>query len=246
MSGPAPGCPHPDRPGRSSGCPDRAGDRRPPGPEKEESRLYVHVGARERSPGSPPALLPAGRPGSEAPHDPRGPWGPRGRPDEPAGGGPEGLREGQNAQEPAYRLVHSVHRFTEFIGFTGSQVHRLRVESLQAHRGARFPSSFFVRFPHRVGRVRGSGWTLPEDRGSGWVVRMSGPGGPALGPRPRGPGRPCPAGGRPPARGGRAGPQVFPRPSALSWGVSELSPPALEPSGFSGKNSSEMASLQDG
>jgi hypothetical protein len=41
---------------------------------------------------------------------------------------------------------------------------------------------------------------------------------PALGPRPRGPGpgRPCPAGGRPPARGGeasgaRAGPRGFRR-----------------------------------
>jgi hypothetical protein len=37
---------------------------------------------------------------------------------------------------------------------------------------------------------------------------------PALGPRPREPGRPCPAGGRPPARGGeasgaRAGPRGF-------------------------------------
>jgi hypothetical protein len=32
---------------------------------------------------------------------------------------------------------------------------------------------------------------------------------PTLGPRPRGPGRPCPAGGRPPARGERAGPRGF-------------------------------------
>jgi hypothetical protein len=68
-----PHVPRMDRPGRSSGCPDRVGDRRPAGPEKEESRLYRHIGACERFPGSPPALLPAGRQGAEAPHDPRGP-----------------------------------------------------------------------------------------------------------------------------------------------------------------------------
>jgi hypothetical protein len=66
-----PHAPHPDRPGRSSGCPDRAGARKPVGPEREGRRYTCILRARERFPGSPPALLPAGQRGSEAPHDPQ-------------------------------------------------------------------------------------------------------------------------------------------------------------------------------
>jgi hypothetical protein len=98
--------------------------------------------------------------------------------------------EGPKRTKPAYRQYIStwyrlVHRYTGslfhgftgslFYGFTGSRIEGYRVIGVRVFR-LRFPSSFFVRFPHRVGRVRGRAGLPPEDRGAGWIVRMSGPG----------------------------------------------------------------------
>jgi hypothetical protein len=166
-------------------------------------------------PGSLPALLPAGRPGSEAPHDPRGPWGPRGRPDEPAGGGPEGLREGQNAQEPAIDDPNNrVHRFTI------SRVHRFTDRGLQGY-GVRVFRRRFL-FVSRIGSG-GSGGGPDPPRGPG--ARM---------------GRPNAGTGGSGHRSGRMDPWVPRRPDRgaemnnkppfvrfpISWVGSTLKPPA--------------------
>jgi len=99
----------------------------------------------------------------------------QGRPDEPAGGGPGGLRRVQNAQEPAYRPVN---RYTGslFHGFTGSRVEGYRVMECA------FSVFVFGSFPASGREGPGAGRTSPRGPGSGWVVPMSGPGGSGHGP----------------------------------------------------------------
>jgi hypothetical protein len=82
----------------------------------------------------------------------------QGRPDEPAGGGPGGLRRVQNAQEPAYRPVN---RYTGslFHGFTGSRVEGYRVMECA------FSVFVFGSFPASGREGPGAGRTSPEDRG---------------------------------------------------------------------------------
>jgi hypothetical protein len=71
-----------------------------PAPKRKKAAYIGILRTRERFPGSPPARRKEGWRGSEAPHDPGALGDPRSRPDEPTGGGPGGLREGQNAQDP--------------------------------------------------------------------------------------------------------------------------------------------------
>jgi hypothetical protein len=47
--------------------------------------------------------------------------------------------------------------------------------------GCAFSVFVFCSFPASGRKGPGAGRILPEDRGSGWVVRMPGPGGPGMG-----------------------------------------------------------------
>jgi hypothetical protein len=162
-----------------------------PAPKRKKA-AYMHIWAPVNVPRGPcrPSFRRAGR--GRRPRTTPGVPG-----SSPGSSGRTGRRRPpgvQNAQEPAYRLVHSVHRFTEFIGFTGSQVHRLRVESLQAHRGCAFSVFVFRSFPASGREGPGAGRTSPRTGGPdgssrcrdrevrAWVGSDGSPGPPPAGP----------------------------------------------------------------
>jgi hypothetical protein len=128
-------------------------------------RRYIDLlCARERFPGSPPALLPAGRPGSETPHDPRVSGS------SPGSSGRTGRRRSQRPPEGPKRTkpaidVHSnrvhrftisrVHRFTDR-GLLGYGVRVFRLRFLFVSRIGSGGSGGGPDFPPRTGGPDGS------------------------------------------------------------------------------------------